>query len=147
MNSKQIKYILFFIGFIGFCVMMVLILKKKSTDNVATCKPSCETGKCGSDGCGGTCPCSVGYKCTSGICTACTPSCETGKYSDTDGCGGTCPCPFNQQKDTSNNCISACSSGNTQINKYDPSTSKWACAKLCKEEKVWADCSCTCGRI
>jgi len=47
--------------------------------NDECCLPSCEAGQCGSDGCGGTCPCEEGEECATGVCQclpeACGPNC------------------------------------------------------------------------
>jgi hypothetical protein len=61
--------------------------------NCECCTPTCTEGLCGSDGCGGTCPCPSGnYSCVDGVCQECTPTCTEG-LCGSDGCGGTCPCP------------------------------------------------------
>ncbi len=53
------------------------------------CKPTCEQGMCGADGCGGVCPCGEGQSCLDEVC--CTPLCDGLTCSD-DNCGGTCAC-------------------------------------------------------
>lgn len=61
----------------------------------AACVPACAPGRCGDNGCGGTCPTCFGS--TKTICTdagqCCTPFCGTQDCGD-DGCGGSCgTCP------------------------------------------------------
>jgi hypothetical protein len=49
------------------------------------CVPKCDGSTCGSDGCGGTCPCDAGYNCVAELCElACIPDCTEG-YDCMDG--------------------------------------------------------------
>lgn len=62
------------------------------------CTPNCPSQyECGSDGCGGTCPCPAGFNCSNGECVSgCVPNCPAGACGS-DGCGGECPgCPPGQ---------------------------------------------------
>jgi hypothetical protein len=83
------------------------------------CTPQCVSGKCGSDGCGGTCGCPPASACIDGNC--CTPQCVSGKCGS-DGCGGTCGCPP----------ASACIDGN-------------CCTPRCESEKCGDGCGGNCG--
>lgn len=57
------------------------------------CTPQCAANSCGSDGCGGTCPCGSGQTCnSSGTCVSCTPNCPATGCGGSNGCGGTCGC-------------------------------------------------------
>ena len=76
----------------------------------AACAPTCPTGSCGPDGCGGTCACPSGSVCgLNAICKQpCTPSCA-GKQCGSDGCGGSCgPCSSKQVCNTAGQCTNQC---------------------------------------
>ena len=62
------------------------------------CQPNCSANSCGSDGCGGQCPCSAGQTCNSSQqCVSCVPNCpKDGTCGSADGCNGTCGCPGGQ---------------------------------------------------
>jgi len=67
-------------------------------DHQCVCVPRCEGNACGSDGCGGTCPCSEGFVCDGqGACVEdpnCTTTCSEGGWQCGELCGnycGTCP--------------------------------------------------------
>ncbi len=82
------------------------------TGTGAVCTPVCTADTCGSNGCGGTCPCASGSVClanltcchpnantcgpdgcggTHGACPVCTPTCAPDTCGS-NGCGGTCAC-------------------------------------------------------
>ncbi len=50
---------------------------RDSPSSDSSCVPSCKTGSCGSDGCGGTCACTTGNGCVQGACFPCTESWKT----------------------------------------------------------------------
>jgi peptidoglycan/xylan/chitin deacetylase (PgdA/CDA1 family) len=73
--------------------------------NQTCCTPSCTPGKCGGDGCGGTCACASGDVCLVNQ-TCCTPTCAPGTCGS-DGCGGTCACPSGETCGSAGRCCVA----------------------------------------
>ena len=98
-------------------------------DHECVCVPRCEGNACGSDGCGGTCPCEDGYLCNSqGSCeedTSCNTTCKEGGFKCGELCGHFCGECQEGYECENGQCVGGC-------HETCQSTG-WVCGEVCGE--------------